>query len=37
MKGRADLLEEIKRKALEPDPRTVQRVELPGEVGFSSY
>ena len=30
--GRPDLLEEIKRKALEPDPSIKHRVELPGEV-----
>ena len=32
LRGRADLLEEIKRKALEPDPSIKHRVELPGEV-----
>ncbi|KAI0715942.1 HSF-type DNA-binding-domain-containing protein [Fomitopsis betulina] len=32
LRGRPDLLEEIKRKALEPDPATKHRVELPGEV-----
>ncbi|GJE93839.1 HSF-type DNA-binding-domain-containing protein [Phanerochaete sordida] len=32
LRGRPDLLEEIKRKALEPDPSLKQRVELPGEV-----
>ena len=32
LRGRPDLLEEIKRKALEPDPSVKQRVELPGEV-----
>lgn len=32
MRGRPDLLEEIKRKALEPDPSIKHRVELPGEV-----
>ena len=30
--GNSDLLEEIKRKALEPDPSIKHRVELPGEV-----
>ncbi|KAF9814335.1 hypothetical protein IEO21_05178 [Rhodonia placenta] len=32
LRGRPDLLEEIKRKALEPDPALKHRVELPGEV-----
>ena len=32
LRGRTDLLEEIKRKALEPDPSIKHRVELPGEV-----
>lgn len=32
LRGRPDLLEEIKRKALEPDPSVKQRVELPGEI-----
>ena len=32
LRNRPDLLEEIKRKALDPDPATKQRVELPGEV-----
>ncbi|KAI0326249.1 hypothetical protein GY45DRAFT_1259307 [Cubamyces sp. BRFM 1775] len=32
LRGRPDLLEEIKRKALEPDPSLKHRVELPGEV-----
>ena len=32
MRARPDLLEEIKRKALEPDPSIKHRVELPGEV-----
>ncbi|KAF7317878.1 HSF-DOMAIN domain-containing protein [Mycena kentingensis (nom. inval.)] len=32
LRGRADLLDEIKRKALEPDPGLKHRVELPGEV-----
>ncbi|KZT07187.1 uncharacterized protein LAESUDRAFT_118497 [Laetiporus sulphureus 93-53] len=32
LRGRPDLLEEIKRKALEPDPSIKHRVELPGEV-----
>jgi hypothetical protein len=33
LRGRPDLLDEIKRKALEPDPGGVKaRVELPGEV-----
>ncbi|KAK1227995.1 hypothetical protein PQX77_008986 [Marasmius sp. AFHP31] len=32
LRGRPDLLDEIKRKALEPDPGVKQRVELPGEV-----
>ena len=32
LRGRPDLLEEIKRKALEPDPSIKNRVELPGEV-----
>ncbi|KAH0836803.1 HSF-type DNA-binding-domain-containing protein [Lanmaoa asiatica] len=32
LRGRPDLLEVIKRKALEPDPRERNRVELPGEV-----
>ncbi len=30
--GAPDLLDEIKRKALEPDPGVKHRVELPGEV-----
>ncbi|CAK5267362.1 unnamed protein product [Mycena citricolor] len=32
LRGRPDLLDEIKRKALEPDPAQKHRVELPGEV-----
>ncbi|PPQ63110.1 hypothetical protein CVT24_005821 [Panaeolus cyanescens] len=32
LRGRADLLDEIKRKALEPDVTVGKRVELPGEV-----
>ncbi|KAF4610839.1 hypothetical protein D9613_007181 [Agrocybe pediades] len=32
LRGRQDLLDEIKRKALEPDPSVKHRVELPGEV-----
>ncbi|KAH9479279.1 Heat shock factor protein 4 [Psilocybe cubensis] len=32
LRGRQDLLDEIKRKALEPDPGMKHRVELPGEV-----
>ncbi|KIY65710.1 winged helix DNA-binding domain-containing protein [Cylindrobasidium torrendii FP15055 ss-10] len=32
LRGRPDLLDEIKRKALEPDLSTKQRIELPGEV-----
>jgi len=32
LRGRADLLDEIKRKALEPDPAVKHRVELPGEM-----
>jgi len=32
LRGRPDLLDEIKRKALEPDPGIKHRVELPGEV-----
>ena len=32
LRGRADLLDEIKRKALEPDPTVKHRVELPGEM-----
>ncbi|KAL4062510.1 HSF-type DNA-binding-domain-containing protein [Scleroderma citrinum] len=32
LRERPDLLEAIKRKALEPDPRERSRVELPGEV-----
>lgn len=32
LRGRPDLLDEIKRKALEPDLGVKQRVELPGEV-----
>ncbi|KXN91101.1 Heat shock factor protein [Leucoagaricus sp. SymC.cos] len=32
LRGRPDLLDEIKRKALEPDPTIKHRVELPGEV-----
>ncbi|KAH9169466.1 HSF-type DNA-binding-domain-containing protein [Lactarius sanguifluus] len=32
LRARPDLLEEIKRKALEPDPSIKHRVELPGEV-----
>ncbi|EJD48134.1 winged helix DNA-binding domain-containing protein [Auricularia subglabra TFB-10046 SS5] len=31
LRGRPDLLDEIKRKALEPDPIVRQRVELPAE------
>ena len=32
LRGRPDLLDEIKRKALEPDPSVKHRVELPGDV-----
>ncbi|KAG9313168.1 HSF-type DNA-binding-domain-containing protein [Chiua virens] len=32
LRNRPDLLEAIKRKALEPDPRERNRIELPGEV-----
>src|ERR1700742_2641683 len=32
LRGRPDLLDEIRRKALEPDPTIKQRVELPGEL-----
>ncbi|KAL5536721.1 hypothetical protein ACEPAF_544 [Sanghuangporus sanghuang] len=32
LRGRPDLLDEIKRKALDPDPTVKQRVELPGEL-----
>ncbi|KAF8637488.1 hypothetical protein AX17_002792 [Amanita inopinata Kibby_2008] len=32
LRGRPDLLDEIKRKALEPDPGLKHRIELPGEV-----
>lgn len=32
LRGRPDLLDEIKRKALEPDPTIKHRVELPGEM-----
>lgn len=32
LRGRPDLLDEIKRKALDPDPGMKQRVELPGEL-----
>ncbi|KZS94724.1 winged helix DNA-binding domain-containing protein [Sistotremastrum niveocremeum HHB9708] len=32
LRGRPDLLEEIRRKAMEPDPTLKQRVELPGEL-----
>lgn len=32
LRGRPDLLDEIKRKALEPDPTVKQRVDLPGEL-----
>lgn len=32
LRGRPDLLEAIKRKALEPDPASKARIELPGEV-----
>jgi hypothetical protein len=32
LRGRPDLLDEIKRKALEPDPAVKHRVELPGEM-----
>jgi hypothetical protein len=32
LRSRPDLLDEIKRKALEPDPGIKHRVELPGEV-----
>lgn len=32
LRARPDLLDEIKRKALEPDPSIKHRVELPGEV-----
>jgi len=37
LRGRPDLLDEIKRKALEPDPAIKHRVELPGEVGQYPY
>jgi HSF-type DNA-binding len=36
LRGRPDLLDEIKRKALEPDPAVKHRVELPGEVSCYS-
>ena len=36
LRGRPDLLEEIKRKALEPDPSLKHRVELPGEVDWGN-
>ena len=36
LRGRPDLLDEIKRKALEPDPALKHRVELPGEVSSFS-
>jgi hypothetical protein len=32
LRGRPDLLDEIKRKALDPDPAVKHRVELPGEM-----
>jgi heat shock transcription factor, other eukaryote len=32
LRGRPDLLDEIKRKALDPDPGVKHRVELPGEM-----
>jgi heat shock transcription factor len=35
LRGRPDLLDEIKRKALEPDPAVKHRVELPGEVSYN--
>ncbi|KAG7444039.1 winged helix DNA-binding domain-containing protein [Guyanagaster necrorhizus] len=34
LRGRPDLLDDIKRKALEPDLGAKHRVELPGEVGI---
>ena len=37
LRGRPDLLDEIKRKALEPDPSIKHRVELPGEVSSGGY
>ncbi|KAF5338036.1 hypothetical protein D9758_014269 [Tetrapyrgos nigripes] len=36
LRGRPDLLDEIKRKALEPDPAIKHRVELPGEVSVAA-
>ena len=36
LRGRPDLLDEIKRKALEPDPAVKHRVELPGEVSAAT-
>jgi len=37
LRGRPDLLDEIKRKALEPDPAVKHRVELPCEVSCYSF
>jgi hypothetical protein len=37
LRGRPDLLDEIKRKALEPDPAVKHRVELPGEVSVCDF
>lgn len=37
LRARPDLLDEIKRKALEPDPAVKHRVELPGEVSGYSF
>ncbi|TEB33251.1 winged helix DNA-binding domain-containing protein [Coprinellus micaceus] len=37
LRGRPDLLDEIKRKALEPDPAIKHRVELPGEVSVHPF
>ena len=37
LRGRPDLLDEIKRKALEPDPAIKHRIELPGEASLLYY
>jgi len=37
LRGRPDLLDEIKRKALEPDPAIKHRIELPGEASLFYY
>ncbi|KAF8631323.1 hypothetical protein AX15_002463 [Amanita polypyramis BW_CC] len=36
LRGRPDLLDDIKRKALEPDPAMKHRVELPGEASVAA-